>query len=159
MLPKIILVSFTLSLPVLFFYLFEPHIIHEEIRSSEQMVTIKVIFSTTAGTNDATSEKCIKLHTWDKDKLHIIPAYPNNFNSPETQNLANPGEKFLFEGYPYHLVSTNLLNSKTSTKRSPRFDVVAWKPETDVKGDIQRYTKEHDPGSFSFSNFNYCKSQ
>ena len=124
MLPKIILISFTLSLPILFLYYVEPHIVTQEIRSSDKPVSLSAVYSPAHGAS------CLELFQLDqnetKSAVALKIALPSFLPSPSTDNV-KAGTEIVFDGFPYHKVSTNLLNSRKQLASSPRFDVISWK--------------------------------
>lgn len=133
MLAKILLVSFTLSLPLLFFYIFEPHIVEEQIRSQHKQ-TVKVVFEQ--------QENCFRRQ--DNMKQKLVPFLPENMTA---WDRPKDRQVFLFRGYSYSTVRTNLLNSEKETADSDRFDVTRWHSE-DEKQSVEDTTSNHDPERF-----------
>lgn len=147
MLPKIVLISFTLSLPLLFLYFLEPHIVEEETRSSQSAISIDAIYSGT--------ETCLTLHRLQNKQpgTAIHPAYPQPMARPETKEITN-NTRIRLQGYPYQKISSNLLSNKKIHSYSPRFDVIAWEiiDENPQKKQSSYNSSDHAPAQFQRQN-------
>lgn len=120
-----------LGLAILFYvFVMQPYIVLEEVRVSDKPETVAAVYVNITG-----EPYCTKLYrvasnkgkkTADMNKP-LFPALPVDIPAPDDDSHAYHDNVFILIGFSYKIVVKNLITGDEKARRSPRFDVTAWK--------------------------------